>query len=180
MTTTSLLRHHSQSSCCSLLPPPTDVVPPPLLADKLADINKCKGVAGGGRISAGRLAAASVAVQGNIQQNQPNPSSACQHPFSGSSSPQSLTPSPPLELIAAPGRANDQSCSSTKQSKTLSTAMFSKSSRFSGVLSRKKCIFRLLRPRAALFLKAEIGILMADRRDSVEQNFILDHVKINL
>ena len=117
MTTTSLLRHHSQSSCCSLLPPPTEggpnVVPPPLLADKLADINKCKGVAGGGR-----LAAASVAVQGNIQQNQPNPSSACQHPFSGSSSPQSLTPSPPLELIAAPGRANDQSCSSTKQSKT--------------------------------------------------------------
>ena len=133
MTTTSLLRHHSQSSCCSLLPPPTEggpnVVPPPLLADKLADINKCKRVAGGGRISAGRLAAASVAVQGNIQQNQPNPSSACQHPFSGSSSPQSLTPSPPLELVAAPGRANDQSCSSTKQSKTLATTMFSKSSR---------------------------------------------------
>ena len=134
MTTTSLLRHHSQSSCCSLLPPPTEggpnVVPPPLLADKLADINKCKGVAGGGRISAGRLAAASVAVQGKTQQSQPNlSSSACQHPFSGSSSPQSLTPSPPLELVAAPGRANDQSCSSTKQSKTLATTMFSKSSR---------------------------------------------------
>ena len=122
MTTTSLLRHHSQSSCCSLLPPPPEgapnVVPPPLLADKLPDINKSTNVtAGGGRISTVRLASASVAVQGNIQQKQTNPSSACQHPFSGSSSPQSLTPSPPPELIAAPGRANDQSCSSSKQSK---------------------------------------------------------------